>query len=293
MTIHLYGKTPNVHLDNKHQAMKTNYENTSMLDIVFENRNQAYGAYVLRKDYNKSLLQSAIIATAIVSLLIGGQIIKDYFSNITPHYASEVKLDFANLNLNTQPKIEPPKVKENLPTEAMAKATVENPEKRVVKETGAIADTIATADMLKKFDSGLSTNLKGDPNLGVTDGKGHLATLEPETNPKVAAPEIVLIPDVMPEFPGGEAELFKFLGKHTRYPDREKDLSIEGKATVKFVVNADGSISHVSIIRTDSPGFGSESMRVVGMMPNFKPGLQNGHPVRVQYVLPFKYKLNH
>jgi protein TonB len=273
--------------------MKTNYENTSMLDIVFEHRNKSYGAYVLRRDYNKSLLQAAMIATSIIVMLIGGQFIKDHLSGSTRNYAPEVILDFTELDVQIAPKIEPPKVEEKLPAEAMAKATIENPEKRVVKETGAIADTIATADILKQYDSGLTTNLNGDPNLGVTDGKGTNPTLDQPVKTVATAPEIVLIPDVMPEFPGGEAALFKFLGKHTQYPDREKELSIEGKATVKFVVNADGSISNVSVIRTDSPGFGNESMRVVGMMPKFKPGMQNGHPVRVQYVLPFKYRLNH
>jgi len=293
MTNSLYGNGGNEHLVDKHQPMKTNYENTSLLDIVFENRNKAYGAYVLRRDYNKSLLQSALIASSFILTLLFGQFLKDRLTNSTPTYAPEVILDFTQLDVKIKPTIEPPKREEKKPAEAMAKATIKDPELRVVKESGPIADSLATADQRKLFDSGLTSNINGDPHLGITDGKGTKPTFDPDPKPMAQAPEIVLIPDVMPEFPGGEAALFKFLASNTRYPDREKDLNIEGKATVKFVINADGSISNVSVVRTDSPGFGSESVRVVGMMPNFKPGLQNGHPVRVQFVLPFKYRLNH
>ena len=97
----------------------------------------------------------------------------------------------------------------------------------------------------------------------------------------------------MPEFPGGEQALMSFLQRKTVYPDRERDLEIEGKAYVKFVVNEDGSICNVSVAKTESSGFGKEAVRVVGLMPKFKPGTQQGKAVRVQYVLPFHFKLNH
>jgi len=92
MTNSLYGNGGNEHLVDKHQPMKTNYENTSLLDIVFENRNKAYGAYVLRRDYNKSLLQSALIASSFILTLLFGQFLKDRLTNSTPTYATAVRL---------------------------------------------------------------------------------------------------------------------------------------------------------------------------------------------------------
>lgn len=80
------------------------------------------------------------------------------------------------------------------------------------------------------------------------------------------------------------------LGKLTQYPDKERELGIEGKAVVRFVVNEDGSITDATIIKSDSPGFGKEALRVLGKLPKFKPGMQQGKPVKVYFVLPFQWK---
>ncbi len=107
-------------------------------------------------------------------------------------------------------------------------------------------------------------------------------------------PEIFTIVEDMPEFPGGQKELFKFLGKQTQYPPMARENGIEGTVYVGFVVLEDGSISSVHIKR-GLPGGGAgcdqEAIRVVGKMPKWKPGKQRGKPVRVAYTLPFKFKL--
>jgi protein TonB len=95
----------------------------------------------------------------------------------------------------------------------------------------------------------------------------------------------------MPEFPGGEGELLKYLAKNTVYPQMERDNDIQGRVMLRFVVLEDGSVSEVQVLRGVSPGLDKEAVRVVKSMPKFKPGRQQGKPVRVYYNLPFMFKL--
>lgn len=108
-------------------------------------------------------------------------------------------------------------------------------------------------------------------------------------------PEVFVIVEQMPEFPGGQGDLFKFLASNTKYPSMAKENGIEGTVYVGFVVMEDGSISKVHIKRGLSgggAGIDEEALRVVKLMPKWKPGMQRGKNVRVAYTLPFKFKLD-
>ena len=94
-----------------------------------------------------------------------------------------------------------------------------------------------------------------------------------------------------PEFPGGQAELLKYLGKNINYPPIAQENGIEGTAVVRFVVNETGGISDIQIIRDIGGGCGKESVRVVKNMPNWKPGRQRGQAVKVYFTLPVRFKL--
>jgi periplasmic protein TonB len=99
--------------------------------------------------------------------------------------------------------------------------------------------------------------------------------------------------DQAPEFPGGTNEMYRFISVNVRYPQLEKEKGVQGKVFVKFVVEADGSITNVSILKEvpNGPGLSKESMRVVSMMPKWKPGMKNGKAVRTEMVVPINYKL--
>jgi protein TonB len=103
---------------------------------------------------------------------------------------------------------------------------------------------------------------------------------------------VYITPEKMPEFPGGEQALYEFLAKNIKYPQAAKDSNIQGKVFVQFVVERDGSITNHKVLRDIGGGCGEEAMRVVKMMPKWKPGEIRGQIVRVQYVLPVKYELN-
>ena len=98
--------------------------------------------------------------------------------------------------------------------------------------------------------------------------------------------------DVMPEYPGGTTAMFDFIQKNVKYPESAKDKGIEGKVYVQFVVEKDGSISNIEVLRGVSEDIDAEAVRVVKAMPKWKPGMNEGKPVRVQFTLPFNFKLS-
>jgi periplasmic protein TonB len=102
---------------------------------------------------------------------------------------------------------------------------------------------------------------------------------------------IFTVVESMPEFPGGLQELYNFLGNNIKYPVMAKESGIQGRVFVTFVVERDGSITDVRIIRGIGGGCDEEAIRVVESMPKWQPGKQRGKPVRVQYNLPVRFTL--
>lgn len=98
---------------------------------------------------------------------------------------------------------------------------------------------------------------------------------------------------VQPEFPGGLTEMYKFISENLQYPESAKIQKAEGKVIVQFIVEKDGKLSLIKIVR-DGVGHGAaaEASRILMMMPKWKPGMENNQPVRVQYTLPFTFRLN-
>ena len=108
---------------------------------------------------------------------------------------------------------------------------------------------------------------------------------------EVVEQEIFKIVEEMPSFPGGEAKLMEFVGKNIKYPQIARETGIQGRVFVNFVVEPDGSVSNVTVLRGIGGGCDEEAMRVVKNMPKWKPGKQRGKAVRVQYMLPVNFRL--
>jgi protein TonB len=106
--------------------------------------------------------------------------------------------------------------------------------------------------------------------------------------PKV--PQAFTFVEQMPEFPGGDAAMVKFLKQNVTYPQMEHDNHIEGKVLLRFVITEDGSVGEVQVVRGVSPGLDKEALRVVKKLPRFKPGMNQGKPVKVYYNLPIFFK---
>lgn len=108
---------------------------------------------------------------------------------------------------------------------------------------------------------------------------------------EVAEDHIFEYLEEMPEFPGGQAEMMKWLQKNVQYPPIAAENNIQGRVMVSFVVEPNGSISNVQVVRGVDPNLDKEAMRVVKSMPKWKPGMQTGKPVRARFTLPVQFRL--
>jgi len=106
-----------------------------------------------------------------------------------------------------------------------------------------------------------------------------------------AEPEPFVVVEEMPMFPGGDAELLKYIGEHTQYPEIAKENNIQGKVIVRFCVTPKGGVSQVSVLKGVDPELDKEAIRVVNTLPTFKPGKQGGKPVPVWYMVPISFTL--
>jgi len=108
---------------------------------------------------------------------------------------------------------------------------------------------------------------------------------------EVVEEQIFLVVEEMPSFPGGEKEMYRYIGKNIEYPRMAKESGISGRVFVTFVVEKDGRVTDVKILRGIGGGCDEEAVRVIKSMPRWKPGKQRGKPVRVQYRMPIKFTL--
>ena len=134
----------------------------------------------------------------------------------------------------------------------------------------------------------LDINAEDDQNSTVGD---YVAPIETDDEPKFEEQEIFTIVEETAEFPGGEEGLFKFLSDNVKYPTMARESNVSGTVFVTFVVEPDGSVSNVKLLRGIGGGCDEEAMRVVKQMPRWKAGKQRGRPVRQQYNLPIKFTL--
>lgn len=112
-----------------------------------------------------------------------------------------------------------------------------------------------------------------------------------EEEEEEAAQQIFTVVEEMPDFPGGQAELLKFIAKSIKYPVIAQENGIQGRVICAFVVNKDGSVVDAEVLRGVDPALDKEALRVIGTMPKWKPGKQRGKPVRVKYTVPITFRL--
>lgn len=96
--------------------------------------------------------------------------------------------------------------------------------------------------------------------------------------------------DQQPEYPGGAGEMIKFITKNIQYPEAALKKKIEGTVVVKIIIEKDGTVSNPEIFRNPGGGLGEEAVRVILMMPKWKPALSNGEPVRTRMMIPVRFR---
>jgi periplasmic protein TonB len=259
---------------------------SDVLDIIFENRNKQYGAYELRRQYDKRLYKALGITLGLVlSLVVWNYIQHNWNSNDNIAAAPfEIKDSTVLVKIYEEP--EKPKPQQEKPP-ASAKVTVP----RIVPDKDA-PDTIPTIDDIKdKVISDVA--VEGPP------ATSDVQTAAPETPtgtgtapvPEPAEPDIFVAPEVYPEFPGGTSALLRFLGKHLQVPEEAMEAGQRVKVPVKFVVNKEGVLSDIEFPVPANEAFLKEIKRVMSKMPRWKPGSQHGRPVSVYFTIPIIFEI--
>jgi protein TonB len=246
-------------------------------DIVFEVRNKEYGAYKLRKKYNRTVLIALligviIIATAIITPYINAKAAE----NRSKRAERQVEVKLENLDTPTE-LVAPPPPPPPPPTDVVQQQKYVPPE---------VVDSIKPEDV-KQF----ITADQAQSEVTNREVVEVVQQVKEEVQEAEAEPEPFVVVEEMPMFPGGEPALMKFIGEHTQYPEIAKENNIQGRVIVRFCVTPKGGVSQVSVLRGIDPDLDKEAMRVVSTLPAFKPGKQGGKPVPVWYMVPITFTL--
>lgn len=146
---------------------------------------------------------------------------------------------------------------------------------------------ILTSASMQELTRKLEVNAKDTTGAGII----HVSASDIQLNTKQNDDKPVYGVEQMPQFPGGVEEMLKFIRDNLRYPNEVGEIDVEGRVTIRFVVNRNGDVTDVTIIRGLEPSFDKEAIRIVKMMPRWIPGRQNGRNVPVYYTLPIVFKL--
>lgn len=265
--------------------MKTvEFDQSRWDDIVFESRNKAYGAYVIRDIYSKHVLLASLIATMIIAFILA-------FPSITEYFKGQEQIEDVSLKqIKYNELAPPPPIDKNTPPPP--KLDIPPPVKTIIKflPPKVTDKEIVEAEKMPTQEE-IKQNETGAENI---EGTGEVIFDEPveEVVKKGNEDDIIFtVVEQQAEFPGGFEAMGKFLGKNMKYPAKARRMDIQGSVFVSFVIDKNGNISDPQIIKGISAECDEEAIRVVKLMPPWKPGKQNGKPVKCRFVLPIKFKL--
>ncbi len=270
------------------------------VDMVFAGKNKEYGAYQLRKGTSgrniKSLL-ILIIAAALVGGFLAWKVIEQKQAEEQQAYMEAMEL----ANLQKQAKEEKKK------PEPIKPKVEQKKEIPVARETQKFTAPVIKKDDLVKEENQVKQmdQLDSKVAVGAEDKEGvkdrtveavrndiAVAAPPPPPAPKPeVANKVFDVVEEMPSFPGGQGALMQFLSSNIKYPVVAQENDVQGRVIVGFVVEKDGSITDVKVMRSVDPSLDREAQRVVKAMPKWKPGKQNGSAVRVKYTVPVVFRL--
>ncbi len=266
--------------------------NNNWVDLVFEGKNKAYGAYQLRKDTGKRNVKAMIWVFSTIIVIMLSVYAKVAIENAMPKkVAIETDVELSKLAQKKEAKVErkePVKIEMEQKVIEKVKSSVKFTAPEIKKD-----EEVAPEDELKSQDDLAKSNIA----IGSFDVKGNdeaegevLKAKEVIAEEKVEE-QIFDVAEQQPEFPGGQEALFKWLNDNLRYPTIAEENGVQGRVIVRFTVNTDGSITNIKVIRGVDPSLDKEAIRVVKSMPHWIPGKMAGKPVRVNFTLPVMFRL--
>ena len=275
-------------------------------DIVFENKNKDFGAYILRagsvQRHTKALIITVVILAAllVVGILATAGILFNKAEEDINAGIGQEEMTFSTQN-NAEDELEEEEEQiQEIIEEEPEEAVIEEEEvaqqaftEVEVKNDDEVKNEVKDQSEMKEDKSAIGTqNIEGNADI-------RAATVEVrekvvvEEKPKEDDHKVYSLANVeqKPTFPGGDAAMFKWLGEHINYPAAAAEEGASGKVQVQFVVSKTGKVTNVTVVRGKHPALDKEAIRVVSAMPNWTPGRQNGQPVNVTYILPVNFTL--
>ena len=265
-------------------------------DLVFEGRNQSYGAYQLRKSTGKRNLWALIIVgLAAVLLYLGLQLQRMAEANKKVENTQAVALAKLNTEKKKEAKVEKKEIIRQEPEKVVeqVKSSVKFTAPIIKKDEEVKEEDEIKLDEVQKSDKAVGAfTVEGNDEVGgaVLKAKEDIAAPEPPKH-VVEETKIFTVVEQMPMYPGGDAALMGYLRDNIHYPTVAAENGVQGRVVVGFVVERDGSITDVKVLRSVDPSLDREAMRVVKSMPRWTPGKQNGSAVRVKYQVPVTFRL--
>ena len=282
-------------------AKEINLSSREWCDLVFEGKNKDFGAYVIRtestKRHNKAVLWS-IIGTIIFGLLAFGYVKASQYieERRIAEWGEQIDVIVDMSQEAEDPEPEQERLEQEKP-EVLQDVlnSIKVTELQIVEDNEVNReDEILSQDEIEQTNRAFGqTNVDNgqDDRTQFQTAVEEVVVEKKEEKPKEVKEEIHTLVEQMPQFPGGDAALMKYLSSHINYPPMAAENGVQGKVILQFVVEKDGRVGEVKIARSVDKDLDKEAIRVVKSLPKFTPGRQNGYPVRVWYTLPVNFKL--
>jgi periplasmic protein TonB len=253
-------------------------QSASLLELVFEGRNKKYGAYILRRQHDRTLLRALLYVAATFAFLAA--VLHYQPDPVVKLPETGAQTDPADFEITVSMPPLPEEKPEPLKTSSPANADVVS---RVIEDEAPALDATETP-----------TSAAGTATMGARDDLAGTGTT-------VIAPTGDVKPDSvyesygveeLPEFEGGISALRRFIATHVRFPREEAERAQESTVMIRFVVDERGAVTRVSVLRSGGPAFDREAVRVVSSLPAFRsPARTKGKAVKVTFALPIKFRV--
>ena len=263
-------------------------------DIVFQGRNKVYGAYQLRRGTSKRNIVSMIFVAAVAAVAyLGLAAYNSYQEAQKAKFEAEMEASLleAKKEAKVEKKTETPKVEQVQKVEKVKSSIAFTPP--VIKKDSEVKpeEEMKTQDELKETKTAIGAfDVKGNDEAGGTVLKAveEIAAPEPPKHEEEQN-KIFEVVEQQPQFPGGSVN--GWLADHIKYPVVAAENGISGRVVVQFVVERDGSVSQVKVVRGVDPSLDKEAQRVISSMPKWIPGKKNGQAVRSRFTVPVTFRL--
>ena len=263
-------------------------------DLVFDGRNQAYGAYQLRRNTSKRNIWAMVFVAAVAALAyIGLSAYNSYQEAQKARFEAEMEASLLEQKkeAKVERKAEAPKVEKAQVVERVKSSIAFTPP--VIKKDSEVRpeDELKSQEELLQTKTAIgSFDVKGNDE-GAEVLKAKEIIVQEAEKPKEEETKVFDVVEQMPSFPGGMGALMQYLSSHIKYPVVAEENGIQGRVICTFIVERDGSITDTRVARSVDPSLDKEAVRVINSMPRWIPGKQNDTACRVKFTLPVTFKL--